>query len=101
MKSMIRSLSAAATATRRHSCHGWAVAGALLASVGTSQAEVPDKVVQSLGAPPSIATSFGALDFQDGVPTAETAQKTYDMLDFTQALVRWLVDLRKDDMKKD
>lgn len=45
-----------------------------------------DDVLKSLGAPESISTGLGKLDFVDGVPTAETAQKTYDMLDFTQAL---------------
>jgi hypothetical protein len=62
------------------------LAGALLASTMTAQADVPDTVLQSLGAPASIATDFGTLEFQDGVPTVETAQKTYDMLDFAQAL---------------
>lgn len=51
-----------------------------------ARADVPAGVVNSLGAPAEIATSFGNLAFENGVPTPETAQKTYDMLDFTQAL---------------
>lgn len=62
------------------------VAGALLATSAIVCAEVPEAVVKSLGAPDSIDTSFGTLDFVDGVPTVESAQKTYDMMDFTQAL---------------
>ncbi|QYZ71903.1 DUF1254 domain-containing protein [Neotabrizicola shimadae] len=62
------------------------MAGLVLAAAGGARAEVAPEVLDSLGAPASIATGFGQLDFTDGVPTVETAQKTYDMLDFTQAL---------------
>lgn len=86
MKTMTKSLNPAATSIRRTSRYCWAFASALLASVGISQAQVTDTVVESLGAPPAIATSFGTLEFKDGVPTADTARKTYDLLDFTQAL---------------
>ncbi|PVB63157.1 DUF1254 domain-containing protein [Labrenzia sp. 011] len=53
---------------------------------GASQAEVSKEVVQSLGAPDSIETSVGTLTFKDGAPSAETAQKVFDALDFTRAL---------------
>jgi hypothetical protein len=86
MKSKTTSSATAARPTNRHSLSAIAIASLLLASGMTAQAQVPDTVVQSLGAPPTIATSYGQLDFTDGVPTAETAQKTYDILDFTQAL---------------
>ena len=43
----------------------------------------PHKVVESLGAPPSISTSFGKLEFKDGVPSVETAEKTFDLLTFS------------------
>ncbi len=49
-------------------------------------ADVPTGVVEALGAPASIETGLGRLDFVDGVPTVETAAKTYDLLDFAQAL---------------
>jgi hypothetical protein len=58
----------------------------LLASTATARAQVPDQVVDSLGAPPRLETAFGPLEFQDGVPTAATAERTFDVLDFTQAL---------------
>ncbi|MFG1262535.1 MULTISPECIES: DUF1254 domain-containing protein [Xanthobacter] len=67
---------------------GALVAGALLVSA-VAQAEVPAKVVEQLGAPASISTGFGPLTFKDGVPTAETAEKTYDILDFNQALAAY------------
>jgi hypothetical protein len=69
-----------------HSLFAWAVAGAVVASAVSAQAQVPARVVNSLGAPASLSTSFGPLEFKDGVPTAETAAKTYDLLTFSQAL---------------
>lgn len=62
------------------------IAGVLIAPMPTAWAEVPEAVVKSLGAPEMMATAFGQLDFVDSVPTAETAQRTFDLLDFTQAL---------------
>ena len=79
-------LSGSSERRRRPSSFAWAIAGALLASALPARAQVPDAVVQSLGAPAAITISLGQLDFKDGVPTVETAAKTYDMLDFTQAL---------------
>ena len=49
-------------------------------------AQVSTETVKSLGAPDTIETSFGTLGFKDGVPTAESAQRVYDTLDFTRAL---------------
>lgn len=71
---------------RERSLGALAVGVALLASGVAAQAQVPDKVVESLGAPGSLATGYGQLDFSNGVPTVETAEKVYDILDFTQAL---------------
>ncbi|TIL63878.1 DUF1254 domain-containing protein [Mesorhizobium sp.] len=36
--------------------------------------------------PDKIETSVGTLEFKDGVPTADTTQRVYDTLDFTNAL---------------
>jgi hypothetical protein len=33
-----------------------------------------------------VETRIGTLEFKDGVPSAETAQKVFDTLDFTRAL---------------
>ncbi len=67
------------------SASAWLV-GTLLLAAPPAGAEVPAKVVDSLGAPSLLSTGYGDLTFENGVPTADTAQKTYDMLDFTQAL---------------
>ena len=88
MKTTFKSPAGAAGATRKFAFYAFAGIAALLASGLAAEAQVSDKVVQSLGAAPTIATSYGQLDFKDGVPTAETAQKAYDILDFTQALER-------------
>jgi hypothetical protein len=56
------------------------------AFLGPAQAQVPAKVVETLGAPNSIETSRGRLEFREGVPTVATAEKTYEVMDFTQAL---------------
>ena len=61
-------------------------AASILALAGAAYAEVSEETVKSLGAPDKIETSAGTLEFKDGVPTAETAQKVYDTLDFTSAL---------------
>ena len=52
----------------------------------TAQAEVAKETIESLGAPDSVETSIGTLDFTDGAPSADTAQKVFDALDFTRAL---------------
>ncbi len=63
-----------------------AVAVAVLGFAGTAPAQVAESVVTSLGAPGTIDTRYGPLTFVDGVPTVETAEQVYDVLDFTQAL---------------
>ncbi|HML93033.1 DUF1254 domain-containing protein [Methyloceanibacter sp.] len=42
--------------------------------------------MDSLSAPAKMETSIGALEFKDGVPSAETAEKVRDALAFTRAL---------------
>jgi hypothetical protein len=65
------------------------VAGATIAALacsGVALAEISDATLQSLGAPDSIETNLGTLEFKDGAPSQETARKVYDTLDFTRAL---------------
>ena len=57
-----------------------------LCGVAAAHADVSDATLKSLSAPASIDTHLGTLEFKDGAPTAETAQKVYDTLDFTRAL---------------
>lgn len=59
---------------------------ALLLTAGPALADVSTRTIQSLSAPDTIETRAGKLEFRDGVPTEETAQKVRDTLDFTQAL---------------
>ena len=62
------------------------VAAALVTSLTPAQARVSNETLKSLSAPDSVETRIGRLDFKDGVPSAETARKVYDTLDFTRAL---------------
>ncbi|MGD2141428.1 MAG: DUF1254 domain-containing protein [Burkholderiales bacterium] len=50
------------------------------------RADVSTVTIQSLSAPDRVDTSIGTLEFKDGAPTAETARKISDALDFTRAL---------------
>lgn len=59
---------------------------AALAGATAAYADVSAETLKSLGAPDTIETSIGTLEFKDGAPTAETAQKMFDALDFTNAL---------------
>jgi hypothetical protein len=59
---------------------------AAFAYAGVADADVSSETLKSIGAPDKIETSVETLEFKDGVPTAETAQKVYDTLDFTRAL---------------
>jgi hypothetical protein len=62
-----------------------AVAALTLPSVA-AVAQVSQETVRSLGAPDAAQSRIGTLEFKDGAPTAETASKVYDTLDFTHAL---------------
>jgi hypothetical protein len=57
-----------------------------LSLAATAQADVPQETIDALGAPASVETSAGLLEFRDGAPSAETAQRVFDTLDFTRAL---------------
>ena len=55
---------------------------AVLASHRTASAQIPP----SITTPDRVDTRIGRLEFKDGAPTVETAQKVRDTLDFTRAL---------------
>ena len=61
------------------------MAASLLALAGTANAQVPEGAVKSLGAPDTMQTSIGTLEFWDGVPTTETAKKAADTTAFTSS----------------
>ena len=56
-------------------------AGALLAMASAAMAQIPP----SLTTPDKVTTRMGTLDFKDGMPSAATAAKVYDQIDFTHA----------------
>jgi len=59
---------------------------ALFLAVGPAFSEVSNETIKSLSTPSTVETRAGKLEFRDGVPTEETAQKVSDTLDFTRAL---------------
>jgi hypothetical protein len=60
-------------------------AGVFLVAKATGQsaaAEIPPSIVT----PSRVETCIGTLEFQEGAPTVETAEKVRDALDFTRGL---------------
>ena len=51
-----------------------------------SQSACAQATVQSLGTPDRVETRIGTLEFKDGAPTVQTAERVRDTLDFTRAL---------------
>ena len=47
---------------------------------------VSSETLRSIATPERLDTRLGALDFVDGVPTGETAERVYDHLDFVHAV---------------
>jgi hypothetical protein len=58
----------------------------LLAGSVSVIAQVPQETLESLSTPDTVETSIGTLEFRDGAPSVETAEKVYDALAFTRAL---------------
>ena len=63
---------------RRLSC---LAGGTLLALASAAMAQIPPSLVT----PDKVSTRMGSLDFKDGMPSAATAAKVYDHIDFTHA----------------
>jgi hypothetical protein len=59
-------------------------AGVFLVAKATGQpaTEIPPSIVT----PSRVETRIGTLEFQEGAPTVETAEKVRDALDFTRGL---------------
>ncbi|QPM66871.1 hypothetical protein [Atribacter laminatus] len=54
----------------------------IIICLGTiASAEVRQEVLDSISTPNRVETSIGTLEFLDGAPSQETAQKVYDFLD--------------------
>jgi hypothetical protein len=80
----------------RHLFQNTAMALAILLPTGMVRAqEVPEmkmttELPEGLTTPDNIQTRVGELNFFDGVPDAESAQKIYNLLDFTHAYQTFL-----------
>jgi hypothetical protein len=61
------------------------------ASLASAQAPA---IPESLTTPDKVETRLGTLEFKDGVPNAETANKLYDNLDFTYAYRAFMDNMR-------
>jgi hypothetical protein len=61
-------------------------ATAALGLTGVANAQVSEETVSSLGVPDRTESSIGVLEFRDGAPTPDTAEKVFDALAFTRAL---------------
>jgi hypothetical protein len=59
---------------------------AVLASPRLVAAQASTAIPPALSTPDQVETRIGPLHFKDGAPTAETAEKVFDTLDFTRAL---------------
>lgn len=64
----------------------WVAAIAVLALPGSAAAQARLAVAPELVTPDRVETRIGTLEFKDGAPTAATAEKVRDTLDFTRAL---------------
>ncbi len=63
---------------------------AVLASPGFAAAQTSPAVPPFLVTPDKVETRIGTLEFKDGAPSAATADKIYDTLDFTRGLDAFL-----------
>ncbi|MHC5180329.1 MAG: DUF1254 domain-containing protein [Planctomycetota bacterium] len=62
------------------------VAMAIVLFAGSAFAEVSEETLESIMTPDAVETSIGTLNFLDGAPFPETAEKVYDYLDTTRAM---------------
>jgi hypothetical protein len=62
------------------------VACAILALPHLAAAKTTTGIPPEIITPDKVETRIGTLEYKDGAPTLETAQKVYDTLDFTRAL---------------
>jgi hypothetical protein len=59
---------------------------AALLQPGAAGAQVSTETLKSISTPDQVETRIGTLEFKDGAPTVETAEKVRDASDFTRAL---------------
>jgi hypothetical protein len=59
-----------------------------------SRLDYMNELPEGLRTPGAVETRLGTLEFQDGVPTKETADLLYDNLDFSRAVETFLVGMQ-------
>ena len=67
----------------------WTLCALLLATVitgGEAAAQTAPAIPPALVTPDKVETRIGTLEFKDGAPTVDTAERVRDTLDFTRAL---------------
>src|SRR5271170_2919682 len=62
------------------------LACAVLSLPGPAAGQVSDETLRSISTPDKVNTSLGTLEFKDGAPSVETAQKVYDSLDYVRGV---------------
>ena len=70
-----------------------AIACCLLAT-GPASAQVSQETLESITTPDKVETSIGTLNFMDGAPSPETAQKVYDYLDTMRGVEAFVKGMR-------
>jgi hypothetical protein len=63
-----------------------AAALAVVLSLTTVYAQTTPKIPPAITTPDKVQTSIGTLEFKDGAPSADTARKVYDSLDFVRGV---------------
>ena len=63
---------------------------AALAICLPAAAQVSQEALDSISTPDQVETSIGILEFFDGIPTQETAERLYDNLDFLRGVETFL-----------
>ena len=59
---------------------------AVVLTLTTVHAQTTPKIPPAITTPDKVQTSIGTLEFKDGAPTADTARKVYDSLDFVRGV---------------
>src|SRR5689334_20432623 len=55
-----------------------------------ARAQVSEQAMQSISTPDKVDTRIGPLEFKDGAPSPDTAEKVYDTLDFVRGMDAFL-----------
>lgn len=71
----------------------WTLACATLIAC-TSSREAVAQIPQSITTPDKVETPIGTLEFKDGVPNAESAEKLFEAIDFTYAYRAFMDNMR-------